>query len=191
MASLDEWSVHELEEDLEVVRTRLVTDSEATLDLSIGRAKVRLGNPNSGRQLLLDFQRLTFGDRIKSYGGLLSYEVENVLSDPSVAYSATNQLFDVILTGSNITIVADHFEQMLEPNTPFQYKIELLERNFRHPRTQQDVTREQFMMVLVNLDSILVRITYFKPSVEVHLINVLLDTASEVKSCWNCDGGAR
>lgn len=114
--------------------------------------------------------------RITSYGGNISYAISNSVSASN--RDGAPSAFDLILVGSNFTIGYSQDEQPLSTDEPFEYNFTLIERKFRH-LTRNPVTREQIMMVLLNLEAIYVRASYFQPTVKVSLINMKMDSAVE------------
>lgn len=117
------------------------------------------------------------GKRITSYGGFLNYSVTNNVPRSQGA-TRSPLSFDVILIGSNITIAYEQDEQPSDANEPFSYSITMTERSFKH-LSRSPVTREQMMVVLVNLQGIYIRASYFKTASTIFLSNVTLDTAIE------------
>ena len=116
------------------------------------------------------------GNRITTYGGVLRYKIHNTV-ESSNEDSTGIVAADLILSGNNITIIHEHIEQPTIEE-PFEFKTKLTEREFRH-LNGHEVSREQIMMVLVNLNAIYIRATYFEPISQIYLDNVLLDKAIE------------
>ncbi|XP_054719477.1 laminin subunit alpha-like [Uloborus diversus] len=116
------------------------------------------------------------GNKLTSYGGNLSYIMYTKLANDNEPFESLIGP-DLILRGNNITIVHNHVEQ---PASGFLFRvnINLIEHEFRHIGGRE-VTREQMMMVLVNLERLLVRGSYFHPVLEISLTGVLMDTATE------------
>lgn len=115
------------------------------------------------------------GNRITSYGGILRYKVFNTIDTSKDTTGSAAA--DIVLSGNNITIIHEHIEQPAI-GEEFEFTAKFVEQEFRH-LNGHEVTREKFMMVLVNLDAIYIRGIYFKPNLEISLENVLLDTAIE------------
>ncbi|XP_035223568.1 laminin subunit alpha-like, partial [Stegodyphus dumicola] len=115
------------------------------------------------------------GNKLSSYGGNLQYTIVTSTDDDAVVNSFVGA--DVILMGNNITIVHNHVEQPAG-GAPLRITVNLIEHEFHHI-SGRDVTREQMMMLLENLDHLLIRGSYFHPAVEIRLAHVLLDTGDE------------
>lgn len=92
------------------------------------------------------------GNRVTSYGGTLRYSIMNQIEDKDGTGLVAA---DLVLSGNNITIIHEHIEQPTM-DEPFQFSTKIIEREFRH-LNGFEVTREQMMMVLVNLDAIYIR----------------------------------
>ncbi|GFO21134.1 laminin subunit alpha-3 [Plakobranchus ocellatus] len=116
------------------------------------------------------------GDKTKSYGGKLEYTVFFTLPRDDESNGIIRE--DIILTGNNMTIVHFHDTQPA-PNYPFKFEVELQEYNFRHVRTNAPVSREQFMMLLHSMDSLVIRASYFSKMEQIRLKEVTLQVASE------------
>ncbi|CAG2159955.1 unnamed protein product [Oppiella nova] len=116
------------------------------------------------------------GNRITSYGGVLRYKLHNTV-DREKSDATGMVAADLVLEGHNITIIHEHIEQPTLDD-PFEFNTTLVEREFRH-LNGHEVTREQMMMVLVALDAIYIRGTYFEPISEIYVENVLLDKGVE------------
>lgn len=111
------------------------------------------------------------GNKITSYGGVLEYNINNKVNTANENTGIISP--DIILIGKNVSIVHEHLE-LPERNEDFVISITLLEKEFKH-LDGRPVTREQFMMVLVNLNSIFLRIKYFDPVYEITLQNIQMD----------------
>lgn len=114
------------------------------------------------------------GNKIKSYGGNLYYTLSTIDDHESPIGSIIGP--DVVLIGNNITIIHNHVEQ--PSGNTFEFTVNIVEREFQH-LTGGEVSREQIMMVLVNLESLLIRGTHFQPPVNIRLSNVLMDITSD------------
>ncbi|XP_015919728.2 laminin subunit alpha isoform X1 [Parasteatoda tepidariorum] len=115
------------------------------------------------------------GNKLNSYGGKLSYVISIQTDEDSDVESFVGP--DVILMGNNITIVHVHVEEPAA-NILFGTSVDLLEREFRHI-SGREVSREQMMMVLVNLEHLLLRGSYFHPAEEIKLSRVVMEGATE------------
>uniref|UniRef100_A0A182W103 Basement membrane-specific heparan sulfate proteoglycan core protein n=1 Tax=Anopheles minimus TaxID=112268 RepID=A0A182W103_9DIPT len=111
------------------------------------------------------------GNQLKSYGGSIRYEVE---------YDGTGRPVnapDVILKGNGMTLLYWHSGTFF-PDIKNHVSVSLLPGNWvRTDRTQ--ATREDIMMVLANIESILIRMQYVD-GIErnIELVNVMMDSAA-------------
>ena len=159
-----------------------INSEDVNLEYSAGRIKINqpANLENSlGTSLIVYFSapKDYLGNRVTSYGGILKYSIENVIIKNGGKDVTGLVAADLVLKGNNITLVLEHIEQ---PNMvePFELSSRLIEREFRH-LNGFEVSREQMMMVLVNLEAIYIRGTYFEPISSIYLRNVLLDRAIE------------
>ena len=114
------------------------------------------------------------GKKITSYGGKFQYKIINKINSKENYVSVDSP--EIILIGSNISIVHHHDEQPLI-NEDFTLSIRMLEKEFKH-LDGRVVTREQMMMTLVQLETMYLRIKYFDPIHEIVLQDVLMDVTS-------------
>lgn len=116
------------------------------------------------------------GDQVKSYGGKLRFEVYSVV--PRGNETSLPSGPDIILQGGNMTL--DHrYQSKPEPTTMYPVEITLNEYNFVRAEDGLPVSRETFMMILVDITAIHIRANYFSPTTEVRLMNVELEQAVE------------
>ena len=179
-----EWKLVTIEE--KTFEVTPLTSGQASLDLLRERAEGRIYSSEfytsrgsltpTPKNIFFSLPKAYLGRRITSYGGNFSYAIENILNFQDRKGSPLG--FDVILVGYNLRIGYQQDEQPLNPNEPFYYNVTINERKFRH-MNRNPVTREQIMMVLVNLEAIYVRGTYFYPVSETHLIDFKMDIAVE------------
>ncbi|XP_064486972.1 laminin subunit alpha-like [Ornithodoros turicata] len=113
------------------------------------------------------------GKKITSYGGTVSYTIVTK-TDNDVDFGSILGA-DVILTGNNLTIAHEHAEQPAA-GIPLEISFKLVESEFRQ-LSGRKVTREQLMMVLVNLEGLYIRGAYFHPALEVRVTNIAMDIA--------------
>ncbi|RUS82429.1 hypothetical protein EGW08_009817 [Elysia chlorotica] len=116
------------------------------------------------------------GKKLNAYGGKLEYTVKITIPEEGLSAGIVNE--DVMLRGSKMTLVHFHDSQPAA-DIPFKFEIELREYNFRHEKTLAPVSREQFMMVLLNLESFLIRASYFTRMQEIRLEKVSLQVATK------------
>ncbi|XP_022314761.2 laminin subunit alpha-like [Crassostrea virginica] len=117
------------------------------------------------------------GDQVKSYGGKLKFEVYAVVPREN----GTRELPagpDVILKGGNMTLHY-RYQTTPEPSTTYPVEITLNEYNFVRAEDGLRVSREAFMMVLVDITAIHIRANYFTPTTEARLMEVELDQATD------------
>ncbi|XP_042212496.1 laminin subunit alpha-like isoform X1 [Homarus americanus] len=109
------------------------------------------------------------GNHVSSYGGYLRYSIVIVWGDEGSKISGP----DVILRGGDILV------QYFSPDLPFSSQvlsaeIRLTEHNFR-TMSGFPVQREQFMMLLYELDAIFIRASYWSNAIEARLFNTSID----------------
>lgn len=156
--------------------------SEEHVKIEYDSAKVKAKQPKRSAETSANFimyyslPKQYLGNRITSYGAVLRYKLKSSVDDRSQDPTGIVAA-DLVLSGNNITIIHEHIEQPTIDD-PFEFTTKLTEREFRH-LNGHDVSREQLMMVLVRLEAIFVRATYFEPISEVYIDNVLLDKAIE------------
>ncbi|XP_076046327.1 laminin subunit alpha isoform X4 [Oratosquilla oratoria] len=112
------------------------------------------------------------GNRIKSYGGKLIYNLLFIRSDNGSALESP----DVILEGTSGSVALYYSTEQPQPSVEFTEEIVLNERNFRTP-SGAPMTREQFMVTLHDLRGIYIRGHYWSASEEARLSKVTLQTA--------------
>ncbi|XP_055884413.1 laminin subunit alpha-like isoform X2 [Biomphalaria glabrata] len=115
------------------------------------------------------------GKKINSYGGKLQYSVYNDVSEGRQVYALGHH--DVIITGNNMTIVHT-LKTQPAPKVKTEVELQLVQYNFQHEGTQNRVSREQFMMILINIESILIRATYYSDVDLASLSNVRMEIAT-------------
>lgn len=116
------------------------------------------------------------GNKITSYGGRLNYTVRydrGFLSRP-------NDDPDAQLSGNGIDLVYKH-SNLFHGGIPNTVSIPLYE-NFWLQSNGQRTTREQLMVVLSNLNSILIKATYSSDTMSASLLEATLDIAIERSS---------
>ena len=148
------------------------------LDDEISVTLLREVSYDGNRNYYVSLPAAYLGKKIASYGGNLSYSVMNV--QKTSARVGTALTFDVILVGSSFVIGYVQDDQPEDPNAAFAYSVEILERNFKHP-SRNDVTREQLMMLLIHLEQVYVRLSYFKQSTGFNMYHLMMDTATSEK----------
>uniref|UniRef100_A0A4X2JNT0 Laminin subunit alpha 3 n=1 Tax=Vombatus ursinus TaxID=29139 RepID=A0A4X2JNT0_VOMUR len=113
------------------------------------------------------------GDKVSSYGGFLTYQVKS-FGLPSEGMVLLEKRPDVQLSGQQMTIV------YMDPNNPlpdrrYYGRVQLVEGNFRHVSSNNQVSREELMMVLSRLDGFHIRGLYFTETQRLTLSEVGLE----------------
>lgn len=141
-----------------------INEFESTLN-----SDVRGSQKNSDEAIYWSAPPFYLGNKITSYGGKLTYKIENEPSDMAKKLPGS----DVLLLGNNMTLgyKAMELKEMME--------IEFREYFFVHEASGSPVKREQFMMVLVNLEAIYIKGTYYEDERIIRLSEVQMDVAKE------------
>lgn len=110
------------------------------------------------------------GNQLKSYGGSLHYEFSYVGSGRPTSVP------DVIITGNGNTLTHSS-RAPAQANVNNKLSVEFVAGNWYKPDGRR-ATREEIMMVLVNVDNILIRLSYIEATErEVELKNIAMDSA--------------
>jgi len=183
-----DWSAVILEVDDKGVE-EIKADDNITIEFSANQVSAQLSNQLNQGDLSDDFvsrfpRNLYFkapsaylGNRITSYGGQISYSIKNDVNSET-EYNDTLDSHNLILVGNNITIVHNQDEQPDSPQSSHDFVVELIETKFRHSNGIAAVTRAQMMMVLVRLETIYIRASYFEPGKNT-LANFSMDSATK------------
>ncbi|XP_048452171.1 laminin subunit alpha-3-like [Rhincodon typus] len=116
------------------------------------------------------------GDKVSSYGGLLTYQIKS-FGLPSEGMTLLEKRSDVELRGEQMTVVYFDPRNPL-PDRVYHGQVRLLEDNFRHAVINTPVTREDFMLLLSNLEELHVRALYYSQTQRLSLGQVQLEEAS-------------
>ncbi|XP_034559528.1 laminin subunit alpha-3-like [Notolabrus celidotus] len=117
------------------------------------------------------------GDRVSSYGGILTY-LSKSFGIPSEGMTLMDRRPDVVLNGRNMTLI--HMApQVPLPDRLYQGRVQLLEGNWRHAITNRPVSREELMMVLAGLAGLRIRALYFTQTQRLSLAEVGLEGATD------------
>ncbi|XP_043543539.1 laminin subunit alpha-3-like [Chiloscyllium plagiosum] len=116
------------------------------------------------------------GDKVSSYGGLLTYQIKS-FGLPSEGMTLLEKRSDVELRGEQMTIVYFDPRNPL-PDRVYHGQVQLLEDNFRHAIINSPVTREDFMLLLSNLEELHIRALYYSQTQRLSLGQVQLEEAS-------------
>lgn len=112
-------------------------------------------------------------NHLSAYGGYLTY----TLHYSSVVYGKAEIKPDVILIGRNMTFIHQSYEQPAN-ELDFHGSIHFIESSFTTPGGIP-VTREQFMVLLRDLDQIYIRANYWENTDRTKISDVLLTIADE------------
>ncbi|KAK6179097.1 hypothetical protein SNE40_011531 [Patella caerulea] len=117
------------------------------------------------------------GNRLTSHGGKLKYTVLFTLPRENPEESLGLIKPDVIIVGSNMSIES---YQAIQPTANVQTDMELtlLRQNFVVSSSGEEVTQAQFMFILVNLQAIHIRASYYTIIDEGRLTDVMLEVAA-------------
>ncbi|KAJ8016910.1 hypothetical protein DPEC_G00012250 [Dallia pectoralis] len=131
----------------------------------------------SRRFLILDsfwtLPRQFLGNKIDSYGGSLKYKVRYTLAR---GQNEPEEKPDVILTGNGQRLVYRRGAPTA-PRVVNQKEIKFSEEHWQHSSGRQ-VSREDLMMTLANLQSIYIRTVYDQHMVSVALSDIVMDTTT-------------
>lgn len=118
-------------------------------------------------------------NHLTAYGGHLTY----TLFYTTGLFGKALYGPDVLLQGKEIVLVHQSYEQPAN-DINFYASVKMVESNFR-TATGAPVTREQFMMVLRDLDRIFIRGAYWEQTVISQLSDVYLTMADEDEENYN------
>ncbi|PIK40931.1 putative laminin subunit alpha [Apostichopus japonicus] len=133
-------------------------------------------------------------NQLNSYGGRLSFRVMNNPKQGRGDQGATAQPIrrpDVVIGGNGINIIYSNLEQP-QPSSSLTMDIKLIEENFQYSFSGRPVSREEFMMVIGNIDQFEIRAQYFDSIVDSSLSDIVFETthrdgngdsASSVERC--------
>ncbi|XP_058535288.1 laminin subunit alpha-5 [Ochotona princeps] len=146
-------------------------------DVELLHAGLRQG-PETLPELYWQAPPSYLGDRVSSYGGILSYELHSETQRGDVFIPAEGRP-DVVLQGNQMSVM------FLEPAYPppghiHQGRLQLVEGNFRHMETHSAVSREELMMVLAGLEQLQIRALFSQIASAVSLRRVALEVAAAV-----------
>ncbi|XP_067833792.1 laminin subunit alpha-3 isoform X2 [Heptranchias perlo] len=116
------------------------------------------------------------GDKVSSYGGILTYQIKS-FGLPSEGMTLLEKRPDIELRGEQMTIVYFDPRNPL-PDRVYHGRLQLLEDNFRHAVINTPVTREDFMLLLSNLEDLQIRALYYSQTQRLSLGRVELEEAS-------------
>ncbi|XP_039981437.1 laminin subunit alpha-2 isoform X2 [Xiphias gladius] len=103
---------------------------------------------------------LYLGNKLSAYGGSLAYTVSYTTDHQEQMGIRVTSETDLIIEGGGMKIVDRRFGQPLYPSSPSTNRIVLLPENFLVSETEQLISRRDFLSVLANLTSVMVRASY-------------------------------
>uniref|UniRef100_T1KF65 Laminin subunit alpha n=1 Tax=Tetranychus urticae TaxID=32264 RepID=T1KF65_TETUR len=179
------WSAVEIEfSESELSFTPIVTTSKLTETqfrlepVPMGQVYL-LSKSDSRKNFYFKVPNEFLGNRLTSYGGFIRYQTVELPLKGSVINSIDTPVTpDLIFIGRNHSIELTNDEQPASPFSTQKFEIELVESKFRHLYESTPVTREQFMTLLTDLQSIYIRASYFTPVGAVYLADFTFDLAS-------------
>ncbi|XP_074594778.1 laminin subunit alpha [Brevipalpus obovatus] len=120
------------------------------------------------------------GKQIYAYGGFIRYKVSQS-SDNNDEIASFPSMPDLILQGMNMTFAYNHYSRPSSPSQPHNLDIELVEGNFKDIQDSLPVTRPRLMAILVNLEAIYLRASYFNTISKASLQSFSMDSASDIE----------
>ncbi|KAM4737780.1 laminin subunit alpha-5 isoform 2-T2 [Anableps anableps] len=127
-------------------------------------------------------QKTYLGDKVSSYGGSLRYRLHTqTMRGDALPLPAEASRPDIILKGNQMTLVFMEREYSA-PEDPHLGIVHIVEGSFRHARTGNSVSREELMMVLVNLESLQIRALHSQSAHSVSLRGAVLEGAADLPS---------
>ncbi|XP_043984093.1 laminin subunit alpha-5 isoform X1 [Gambusia affinis] len=122
------------------------------------------------------------GDKVSSYGGSLRYRLHTqTMRGDTLPLPAEASRPDIILKGNQMTLVFMEREYSA-PEDLHLGIVHIVEGSFRHARTGNPVSREELMMVLVNLESLQIRALHSQSAHSVSLHGAVLEGAADLTS---------
>ncbi|KAM4529659.1 laminin subunit alpha-2 isoform 2-T2 [Fundulus diaphanus] len=123
------------------------------------------------------------GNKISAYGGDVVFTVSYTThQQEQVAIRVTSEP-DLIIEGGGMKLVDNRFGQPVYPSSTSTKHIVLLPENFLVSETEQPISRRDFLLVLANVTSLMVRASYSTETSAVYrLHSFLMQVASPVAS---------
>ncbi|XP_029434740.1 basement membrane-specific heparan sulfate proteoglycan core protein isoform X5 [Rhinatrema bivittatum] len=113
------------------------------------------------------------GNKVDSYGGFLSYKVQYVLAR---GQSEPVQKPDVIIVGNGQRLIY-RVQVPTRPATVNQRRVHFTEENWQH-ESGAPASREDLLMALQNLESVLIQTVYNNRTASVGLSDIVMDTTT-------------
>ncbi|XP_023808537.1 laminin subunit alpha-2 isoform X2 [Oryzias latipes] len=114
---------------------------------------------------------LYLGNKLTAYGGIVTFTV-SYTTDQQVqnAIRVTSEP-DLIIQGGGMKIIDKRFGQPVYPSSPSTSHILLLPENFLVSETGRPINRRDFLMVLANVTSVMVRASYSTETTAVYRLH--------------------
>ncbi|XP_021350179.1 laminin subunit alpha-like isoform X1 [Mizuhopecten yessoensis] len=116
------------------------------------------------------------GNKVVSYGGGLKYSFIYMLEDPTTEEEAEGPA--VVLTGRNMTIVHKLDAADYQGNRVYEVTVPMVETHFVYSDTSRFVNRDNFMSILVDLQSMHIRSAFTTNVDQLRLMNVTMLVAA-------------
>ncbi|XP_061192514.1 laminin subunit alpha-like [Saccostrea echinata] len=178
------WAQHQDMLGWDVTNTAEGALRESQTIIAVLDSDTKITDPNQAMYWIASDSYL--GDQVKSYGGKLQFKVYYVTPRGNETRLPSGP--DVILKGGNMTL-HHRYSNTPEATATTPVEIRLNEYNFVRAEDGLGVSRETFMMVLVDITAIHIRANYFTPTTEVRLMDVQLDQAVERQEEETTDDG--
>ncbi|TNN34084.1 Laminin subunit alpha-1 [Liparis tanakae] len=98
--------------------------------------------------------------RLTAYGGSLVSSVSYTTDQQEQAAIRVTSQPDLVIEGGGIKIMDRRFGQPVYPSSPSTNRIALLPENFVVSESAQAISRRDFLSVLANVTSVMVRASY-------------------------------
>ncbi|XP_061563031.1 laminin subunit alpha-2 isoform X2 [Cololabis saira] len=103
---------------------------------------------------------LYLGNKLTAYGGSVVFSVSYTTDQQEQMAIRVTSEPDLIIQGGGFTIIDKRFGQQVYPSSPSTSRIVLLPEHFLVSETGQPISRRDFMSVLGNVTSVMVRASY-------------------------------
>ncbi|XP_049913534.1 laminin subunit alpha-2 isoform X1 [Epinephelus moara] len=103
---------------------------------------------------------LYLGNKLSAYGGSVAYTVSYTTDQQEQRAIRVTSQPDLIIEGGGIKIIDRRYGQPVYPSSPSTNHVALLPENFLVPESAQPISRRDFLSVLANVTSIMVRASY-------------------------------
>lgn len=167
----------EIESNTIEIKRHLLAPQEILLNETLAEFKLLEGDSLIYFGVIDQWQDQT--SHLTAYGGELTYTIFYTTGLFGSAIIGP----DVVLEGKTLTIVHQSYEQPANGQA-FRGSVKIIESNFRTV-SGSPVTREQFMMILRDLNAIYIRGVYWENSVITRLSDVYLTIADEDEENYN------